>query len=214
MTFSPPLRKFVLTAHITFSVGWLGAVAAFLALAIAGLTSEDPQLVRAAYLAMGLSGWFVIVPSSLGSLATGVVQALGTPWGLFKHYWVLVKLMLTVGATLLLLLHMQPVTYLAEVAAKTDLSTTDLRGLRLQLLADAVAALVVLLAATAISVYKPWGRIGQWRLQKQAHTQAVAAGQATALPTLWGRYLLIAGLVLLLLFVVGKHLLIGGMSHH
>lgn len=214
MAFSAPLRKFVLTAHITFSVGWLGAVAAFLALAVAGLTSRDPQLVRAAYLAMGLSGWFVIVPSSLGSLFTGVVQALGTPWGLFRHYWVVVKLVLTVGATLLLLLHMQPVTYLAEVAAKADLSSSELRGLRIQLLADAAAALVVLLAATAISVYKPWGRIGQWRQQKQAHAQAVAAGQTSTLPTPWGRYLLIAGLVLLLLFAVGKHLLSGGMSHH
>ncbi|MDU0372244.1 hypothetical protein ACFST9_13715 [Hymenobacter monticola] len=214
MTLAPTLRKFMLTAHITFSVGWLGAVAVFLALAITGLTSSDALLVRTAYLAMGLSGWFIIVPSSLAALATGVVQALGTPWGLFKHYWVLVKLVLTVGATLLLLLHMQPVTYLAEVAAKTDLSVTDLRGLRLQLLADAAAALVVLLAATAISVYKPWGRIGKWRQQKQAHAQAVAAGHADALPTPWGRYLLIAGLVLLVLFAVGKHLLSGGMGHH
>ncbi|WP_222840656.1 hypothetical protein [Hymenobacter sp. BT190] len=214
MTMAPALRKFMLTAHITFSVGWLGAVAVFLALAITGLTSSDALLVRTAYLAMGLSGWFVIVPSSLGSLATGVVQALGTPWGLFKHYWVLVKLVLTVGATLLLLLHMQPVTYLAEVAAKTNLSANDLRRLRLQLLADAAAALVVLLAATAISVYKPWGRIGKWRQQQQAHAQAVAAGHATALPMPWGRYLLVAGLVLLLLFVVGKHLLNGGMGHH
>ncbi|UPL51259.1 MULTISPECIES: hypothetical protein [Hymenobacter] len=214
MTMAPALRKFMLTAHITFSVGWLGAVAMFLALAITGLTSTDALLVRTAYLAMGLSGWFVIVPSSLAALATGVVQALGTPWGLFKHYWVLVKLVLTVAATLLLLLHIQPIAYLAEVAAKADLSATDLRGLRLQLLADAAAALVVLLAATAISVYKPWGRIGKWRLQKQAHAQAVAAGHATAMPTPWGRYLLIAGLVLLLLFVIGKHLLGGGMGHH
>ena len=37
-----------ITAHITSSVGWLGAVAAFLALAVAGLTSQDVQLVRAA----------------------------------------------------------------------------------------------------------------------------------------------------------------------
>ncbi|GAB2796222.1 hypothetical protein HNQ93_004181 [Hymenobacter luteus] len=212
MAFSPPLRKFVLTAHITFSVGWLGAVAAFLALAIAGLTSQDPLLVRASYLSMGLSGWFVIVPASMGALATGVVQALGTPWGLFKHYWVLVKLVLTAGATLLLLLHMQPVTYLADVAARTDLSATDLRSLRLQLLADAAAALAVLLSATLISVYKPWGRIEQWRKHRQ---QRVAPGlPAEAGPTPWGRNLLLALLVLGLLLVIGKHLLSGGMGHH
>ena len=65
MTMTPRLRKFGLTAHVMFSVGWLGAVAAYLALAIAGLTSQDAQMVRAAYLAMKLIGWSVIVPLSL-----------------------------------------------------------------------------------------------------------------------------------------------------
>jgi hypothetical protein len=60
-TMTPSLRKLVLTAHITFSVGWIGAVAAFLALAIAGLTSHDVQMVRAASLAMELTARFVIV---------------------------------------------------------------------------------------------------------------------------------------------------------
>ena len=106
-------------------------------------------LVRAAYLAMGLSGWFIIVPSSFMALLTGVVQAVGTPWGLFKHYWVLVKLLLTVAATVLLLVHRQPISYLAGVAAKADPSpSTELRGMRVRLIADAVAVLVVLLAAT------------------------------------------------------------------
>jgi hypothetical protein len=114
----------MLTAHITFSVGWLGAVAVFLALAVTGLTSHEAPLVRSAYLAMGLSGWFVLVPSSFAAVLTGVVQAVGTPWGLFKHYWVVVKLLLTVAATVLLLVHMQPISYLAEVAAKADLSAT------------------------------------------------------------------------------------------
>lgn len=96
-------RKLALTAHITFSVGWLGSALAYLALAITGLTSQDGQMVRTAYLAMDLMGWFVIVPLSLASLSTGVIQALGTPWGLFKHYWVLAKFLLTSVGTLILL---------------------------------------------------------------------------------------------------------------
>jgi ABC-type uncharacterized transport system permease subunit len=74
------LRKFVLTAHITFAVSWLGAVAGFLALAIAGLTSQDAQTVRAAYLAMELITRFVIVPLSFAPLITGPILSLGTPW--------------------------------------------------------------------------------------------------------------------------------------
>ena len=105
---SPRVRQVALTAHVTASVGWLGAVAAFLALAVAGVASGDEQRVRGAYVAMELTGWYVIVPLSLASLLTGLVQSLGTTWGLVRHYWVLVKLLITVAATFLLLLHMAP----------------------------------------------------------------------------------------------------------
>jgi hypothetical protein len=88
MIMTSGLRKFVLTAHVTSSVGWLGAVVAYLALAVAALTSQDAQTVRAAWIAMELTGWFVIVPLALASVLIGVVNALGTPWGLFRHYWV------------------------------------------------------------------------------------------------------------------------------
>lgn len=99
------LQKLNLTAHVTCSVGWLGAVASFLVLSIAGLTSQNKEIVRAAYLAMNLVGQFIIVPLSLAALLTGLVQSLGSHWGLFRHYWVIVKFTLTIGATLLLLLH-------------------------------------------------------------------------------------------------------------
>ncbi|OAH10456.1 hypothetical protein [Streptomyces jeddahensis] len=167
MTMTPGVRKLALTAHVASSVGWLGSVAAFLALAVAGLTSgQDAQRARGAYLAMELTGWYVIVPLAFASLLTGLIQSLGTTWGLIRHYWVLAKLVLTVLATLLLLLHMQVAGHVADEAVTTDLSGADLGGLRIQLVADARAALLVLLVATGLSVYKPRGmtRYG-WRLR-------------------------------------------------
>src|SRR6266498_3112087 len=114
MTMKPSLRKFVRTSHVTVTVGWLGAVAGFLALAITGVTSRDTQLVRAAYLAMDLITRFVIVPLSLiPLLLTGPVLSLGTPWGLFRHYWIVVKLVINILSTILLLIHMGP--YLAQI---------------------------------------------------------------------------------------------------
>ena len=154
---APYLRKLMLTAHVTSSVGWLGAVASFLALAVVGRTSQDAQIVRAAYLAMKLTAWFVIVPLSLASPLTGIVQSVSTTWGLFRHYWVLIKFLMTIPCTLVLLLHMQPIGYLARVAAETTLSAADLGGLRIRLVADAGVARLVLLVATTLSVYKPQG---------------------------------------------------------
>lgn len=157
MTMTPGLRKFALTAHVTFSVGWLGAVAGFLALAVAGLTSQDAQLVSSAYLAMELTAAYVIVPFCFASLLTGLIQSLGTPWGLFRHYWILFKLLITALATVILMVHMQPIRYMADAAVQTAIPGAHLRGLQIQLVADACIALVALLVTTALSVYKPQG---------------------------------------------------------
>jgi hypothetical protein len=164
MTMTPRLRKVVLTAHVASSVGLLGAVASFLALAVAGLTSRDDQTVRAAYVANGLIAWLVIVPLVLAALLTGLVQAFGTTWGLFRHYWVLAKLLLTVLTVIVLLLQMEGIGYMARAAAETTLSGADLLGLRRSLRTHAAGGLLVLLIITSLSVYKPRGltRYG-WR---------------------------------------------------
>ncbi|MFC7245270.1 DUF2269 domain-containing protein [Catellatospora aurea] len=150
----PRLRKTALTAHVTTSLGWLGAVAAFLALAIAGLNTTDPDRAHALYLAADVITWTIIVPLALASFLTGMIQSLGTPWGLLRHYWVLAKLILTIPATAVLLLHTQPIGILAT---SSDAHATDLHGVRVQLVADAVAAIIVLLAATVLAVFKPRG---------------------------------------------------------
>lgn len=152
------VRRFALTAHVVASVGWFGAVAAFLALSLAGLISPDAQLVRAAYQAMVLIGWVVIVPLALATLLTGIVSSVGTAWGLFRQWWVVAKLVITVPATILLLVHMPPISYVAAVAAQTTLTSAAHGQLRIQFVAQSVAALVVLLVATVLSVYKPRGR--------------------------------------------------------
>src|ERR687888_1288812 len=126
MTMTSGLRKFALAVHLTLSVGWIGAVVAYLALGVSAVTSQDAQTVRAAWIAMELTGWFAIVPLALAALLTGIVMALGTPWGLFRHYWVLISLALTVFATVVLLLHMPTVSSLAAMVREAE--GADLRG--------------------------------------------------------------------------------------
>jgi hypothetical protein len=163
---APGLRKFALTAHVTCSVGLLGAIAAFLALAVAGLINRDFQIVGAAYLAMEMIARFVIVPLAFAALLTGLVESLGTPWGLFQHYWVLIKLVLTGFATGVLLVKMELIGYAARLAAETTLSRADLRAVGVQLVVHAAGGLLILLVPVVLSVYKPPGvtRYG-WRKQ-------------------------------------------------
>lgn len=178
MTLTPSLRKFVLTAHITFTVGWLGAVAGFLALALAGLTSQEAQIVRAAYLAMELIARFVIVPLSFAPLLTGPLLSLGTPWGLFRHYWILIKLLITVLCTIIMQVHMQPIISLADAAAKTAVFSVDLHQMQIQMVVAAAAALLALLATTILAVYKPRGLTPYgWRKQQEQRTASSPESQ-------------------------------------
>ena len=119
---------------------------------------------------MDLVARFVIVPLCFASLATGLLQSLGTPWGLFRHYWVLIKFIITALSTIILLVHMRPIAYLAGVAASRALASGDLRRMRIQLTADAAAALVALLVNTVLSIYKPRGvtKYGRRRLREEA----------------------------------------------
>jgi hypothetical protein len=168
MVMTPGLRKVALTAHVIFSVGWFGAVAGFLALALAGLFSQDAVIVRAAYLAMELTTQFVIVPFAFASLLSGVISSLFTRWGLFRYYWVLVKLVITILATLILLVHTQPIELLAGVAAKTAVGGASLQSQQLLMVVASGVALVVLLVLTALSVYKPAGMTPYgWRKQDE-----------------------------------------------
>jgi hypothetical protein len=155
MIMPPRLRTLALTAHVTCSVGWIGAVMAFLALAAVGLTSQDARTVRGAYLVMEPAAWLVLVPLAFASLLTGIVMSLGTAWGLFRHYWVLFKLLITVFATSVLLIYMGTFRLMADAAADPTADLSIVRNPSPVL--HSVLALLVLLVATVLAVYKPRG---------------------------------------------------------
>jgi hypothetical protein len=216
MIMRPAVRKFALIAHVVSSVGWLGSVAAFLVLSVVGLTSRNAETVRSAYLAMDLIGQFAVVPLSLLAVLTGVVQALGTHWGLFRYYWVLTKFTLTIVATLLLILHQ--FTAVAAAAARVSVGAVgalpDVGRLGTQLVFDASAAIVVLLVTTTLSVYKPWGQTAY--AERKDLDRALASPtiheQSRPLPAGLRLFFAILGMIVAAAIVV--HLAGGGMGHH
>lgn len=167
MRMTAPLRKLALIVHIVSSVGWIGAAAAFLALAVVGLTSQDAQMTRATYPAMELIARFVIVPLAWASLLSGLIQGLGTVWGVFRYYWVLAKLSLTTFATIVLLQKTHLIGYAAERAAAIPLTSSDLHSAGAPLVVHAAGGIGVLLITTTLSVYKPWGMTPYGRRRQQ-----------------------------------------------
>jgi len=172
------LRKLGLSLHVVLSVGWAGAVGAFLTLAVASFSS-DASVARAAYLMMGVVGRGALLPLSIGALVSGIVQSLGTRWGLFRHYWVVVKLVLTSLAVAGLFVHqttaITEAVRLAADAAAPVLASGRLKELGAQLLADSALALSALLAITLIAVYKPWGLVGRVTRRLRIFLAAITA---------------------------------------
>ncbi|MDQ6892634.1 MAG: DUF2269 domain-containing protein [Acidobacteriota bacterium] len=221
---TPSRRKFALTTHITLSVGWIGAVLAYLVLVVAAMATRDAQTLRAGWIAMELIGWYLIVPLAITSLFTGLLMALGTQWGLFRHYWVLISLVLTIVATVVLLQHMRTVTFFAREAAQAI--PADLGRLRSALRGEILHAgvgLVVLFVIEALNVYKPQGvtwygrRRGVSRVAPPSRVSdhpALRLGQGSGGRTpRWVQVVGIHAIGLALLFLL-MHLTGGGLRQH
>jgi hypothetical protein len=151
MRLTPPWRKALLTLHVTTAVGWLGVDVVQLTLGVAGLTGADPAVV---YPALGLVGQVLFVPLSVLVWLVGVVSALCTPWGLVRHWWVVTKLAITTVMLMLVLFLLRPNLVLAGDlgAALPDATRFDL------VIAGAVPS-TLLVVATVLSIWKPWGRV-------------------------------------------------------
>ncbi len=134
------MKRLNLLLHVTSSAGWWGGVAAFLALAVAGVAGDSHAACRA----MAVIGWGAIVPLAVLSSATGLVQSLGGAWGVLRHWWVVFKIVVTLPCSLLLLLHLKAL----------DACTARTAG---QMTVDAALALIVLMVPLGLSVYKPRG---------------------------------------------------------
>ncbi|NBE99265.1 hypothetical protein FE391_46865 [Nonomuraea sp. KC401] len=116
---SPKVRGFVLLAHVVSSVGWLGLNLAVPALAVTGMTTGSPATQHAVYRVLDMLGGFYLIPLSVTAFVTGVVLSLGTSWGIFRHYWVTVKFVLTSIAVVLIPLSLLPgLRETAEVVAR------------------------------------------------------------------------------------------------
>ena len=210
MIMSPSLRKFALTAHVTSSIGWLGAALAFMGVAAVGLTSEDAQTVRGAYLVMEPAAWFVLVPLSVSSLLTGLVMSLGTAWGLFRHYWVLFKLLITVFSTTILLIYMGTFRLMAQVAADPSTELETVRNASPVL--HAALATLLLLIATVLAMYKPQGVTAYGR-RKLLEPKVLSDGAATLNRERWLYIMAMIALAFALMVVI-SHLAGGRFSHH
>ncbi|AXB42081.1 hypothetical protein [Amycolatopsis albispora] len=157
---TPRARKSVVAVHVVSSVGWLGITAANLVLLVVGLTTADPARQHAALLAMAMVGETLLIPVSLAAFTSGLVLSLGTKWGLFRHWWVVVKFALTLIAVVLTPLSSVPGLrdLAAAVSATPAGQLTDTGEFAVGLLSAGCVSSAMYLTCVVLTAFKPGGR--------------------------------------------------------
>ncbi len=155
---SAPMRRAVLYVHIVAAVGWLGIAAVTLVLTAAALTEADAKVAHAAYGFHELLIGTLARPAALITLASGLILAVGSKWGIAKHYWPLAKLTLVV-ATIATTAALSPgwIT-LAMQSAGTAPPATEATAAQTNLIGMAVFHILTIGAAVWLAIYKPGGR--------------------------------------------------------
>ncbi|MFD4256469.1 hypothetical protein ACFWR9_02265 [Streptomyces sp. NPDC058534] len=142
---------------MTVAVGWVGIEIAQLLLGLVGLTTDDAGLVSATRVVMEVLGIELIAIIAWTTLLTGLLLATATQWGLLKHYWIVTKLVINI--ILMLNGHFFLQHWLREQAEVGKAP----ESLSLQLVIVMSIALVLLVTATTLSIYKPWGKTRRGR---------------------------------------------------
>jgi uncharacterized membrane protein len=138
---------------------WLGAVVANLFLGIGAATTGREDLADAYYTVMDRLVNNLMPAAAISTLATGMLLALTTKWGLLRHYWVLAKLMLGVATVVVGVVAIDGAIQ-DTIAARADRHSAAASDLLL----PAVAATPLMLAtATTLAITKPWGRTRRGR---------------------------------------------------
>lgn len=147
-------RKTVLVAHVGASGTWLGAVTSNLFIGISAVATGRADLADAYYVTMDRLVNNLMPAAALTTLATGLLLALGTKWGLLRHYWIMAKFSLAIATVLVGFVVIDGAVQdtIAARAAASPATASDL------LLPAIVATPVMLASATTLSITKPWGR--------------------------------------------------------
>ncbi len=163
-------RKATLAIHLFSAGAWIGIDVLVAVLVAVGWWSDDPERRATAYQALG---WFVVWPMftmAMVCLASGLLLGWGSRWGLVRYWWVAVKLVLTLVLSTLILVALRPgMPDVLEHGHNLAAGVPDRIDVSFLFFPPAVS-LTALAFATAIAVFKPWGRIGRQRLRRQTTT--------------------------------------------
>ncbi|MGI5130968.1 hypothetical protein ACQEVB_29475 [Pseudonocardia sp. CA-107938] len=147
-------RQVLVFVHVVVSLGWMGAGAANVVLAMTAGYTGSADVRRVCYLMIDRIDQFLVIPGAFAALASGVLLSVVTPWGLARYWWVLVKLVLTVAVILYSTFGLGVWVIESIEATAAGAPESTVAG---PLAYGATLNLVAFLFMTWASIAKPWG---------------------------------------------------------
>ena len=160
----PAGRNWLKGIHLTFVCTWIGAAASMLLVTSVFRASPptEGESLFAVNSAIKLIDDFIVIPSALGCLLSGLVYSLFTNWGFFRHHWVTVKWVVTLATIIFGTFWLGPwlngMTAISGKIGLTALSDPEYLSMRQLNTTFGYIQVAVLIATVFISVFKPWKR--------------------------------------------------------
>lgn len=149
-----------LIAHIVFVIIFMsGLLGNFLLTLVSTTYVIGQEQIYSAHFLATYFALFLTVPGIFGTLITGIWLVVRSKWGLFKHHWIIVKI---IGTTLGMIMGRTWVVIWLEKAMILSQSNPMQNPLylhsRLMLLSGVSITLIAMLFLIIISYIKPWGQ--------------------------------------------------------
>lgn len=152
-------QKWLKCVHLICVCFWMGG-ASTMTLMNFVLSATDGQELFGLNSAKLFVDYYIIIPGANGCLLTGILYALLTRWGWFKHRWIVVKWVITlygiIFGTFWLGPWLENVTRLSKEHGLAALQLADYAHAGTMLLVWGTFQCATLLFALIISTFKPW----------------------------------------------------------
>lgn len=148
--------------HLFFICAWLGAGLSVLVLGLIQGNFTNGDEIYAVNAASTFIDEYLIIPSAVATLVTGIVYSIFTRWGFFKHKWITFKYIVVVAQILFGALFLgswsNTVTEIVDIERGAALQNSVYLHSSEMLLYWGAAQMTLLVVVIFISIYKPWGK--------------------------------------------------------
>ena len=155
--------KLLKTVHLLVVCCWLGGASSMLMLNLNNSAAVSEGMLYGMNTASHLIDiWIILVLGVSGCVVTGLLYGIVTPWGFFKHKWIICKwaivLIAMASATAYLGPGVEAMRELSRALGTNALYDDAYLAVKASHLRWSILQIILYILMVALSVVKPWGK--------------------------------------------------------